>query len=370
MIETTVVILNWNGARLLPACLSALARQTYRDFELVLVDNGSIDGSLRLLADLASDVQPHWLAAPLPRRARLVLHADNLGFAEGNNIALRDLHTPLVALLNNDAIADPYWLARLVDAMKAGGPPVGSVASTMLFSHRPDVVASAGLRIHTDGVALDCGVGQSLSSIEKAGTRPVFGASAGAALYRSEMLRDVGLLDARFFSYLEDADLAWRARSRGWRALFEPRATVRHEYSATGGHNSAFKTTLVARNRVWLLYKNMPEVLLRRHWSSILRYDAFAVAGGLLNRNRYVLRGRLQGLRRLPQLRTDRLKTLTSARLHPDEMDSLLAPAMTPRQYLGYRSKLDRLVSQDALPESGADSQVHHLQASGLLGLF
>jgi GT2 family glycosyltransferase len=347
MIETTVIILNWNGARLLPACLSALARQTYRDFELVLVDNGSIDGSLRLLADLSSDIQPDWLDAPLPRKARLILNADNLGFAEGNNVALRDLQTPYVALLNNDAMADRHWLGNLVETIKAAPPSVGSVASTMLFSHRPDTVASAGLRIHNDGVALDCGVGTPVSKAQKAGVSPVFGASAGAALYRAEMLRDVGLLDARFFSYLEDADLAWRARSRGWRALYNPCASVLHEYSATGGHNSAFKTALVARNRVWLLYKNMPETLLRRHWFSIVRYDAFAVAGGLLSRNRYVLHGRLQGLRHLSQLRTDRLKTLTSARLHPNEMDALLAPAMTPRQYLRYRQKLDDLVSRD-----------------------
>jgi GT2 family glycosyltransferase len=347
MIETTVIVLNWNGARLLPACLSALARQTYRDFELVLVDNGSIDGSLRLLADLSSDIQPDWLAASLPRKARLILNADNLGFAKGNNVALRDLQSPYVALLNNDAIADPRWLERLVDTIKAAPPSIGSVASTMLFSHRPDTVASAGLRIHADGVALDCGVGQPFNTVENAGVRPVFGASAGAALYRTEMLRDVGLLDARFFSYLEDADLAWRARSRGWRALYNPCASVLHEYSATGGHNSAFKTSLVARNRVWLLYKNMPEVLLRRHWFSIARYDAFAVAGGLFSSNHYVLRGRLQGLRHLPQLRSDRLKTLTAARLHPDEIDALLAPSMTPRQYLRYRHKLDSLVSRD-----------------------
>ena len=118
MIETTVIILNWNGARLLPACLSALARQTYRDFELVLVDNGSIDGSLRLLADLSSDIQPDWLNAPLPGKARLILNADNLGFAEGNNVALRDIRSPYVALLNNDAIADPYWVVRGIRTLK------------------------------------------------------------------------------------------------------------------------------------------------------------------------------------------------------------------------------------------------------------
>jgi GT2 family glycosyltransferase len=301
---------------------------------------------LGLLADLGYSVQPTWLDAPLPRKARIIRNDDNLGFAEGNNVALRELSTPYVALLNNDAIAGPEWLAHLVDTMKAAPSSVGSVASTMLFSHRPDVVASAGLRIHRDGVALDRGVGLLLDDVKRKGVRPVFGASAGAALYRTAMLSDVGLLDAHFFSYLEDADLAWRARSKGWKALHDPQATVLHEYSATGGHNSPFKTTLVARNRVWMLYKNMPEVLLRRHALAIARYDAFAVVGGLLAGNKHVLRGRLQGIQRLPEWRTTRLKTLTSARLHPDELDAMLAPAMTPRQNLQYRMKLDRLVSR------------------------
>ena len=103
----------------------------------MLVDNGSIDGSLRLLADLSSGVQPDWLDAPLPRKARLILNADNLGFAEGNNVALRDLQSPYVALLNNDAIADPRWLERLVNTIKAAPPSVGSIASTMLFRTGP-----------------------------------------------------------------------------------------------------------------------------------------------------------------------------------------------------------------------------------------
>ena len=97
------------------------------------------------------------------------------------------------------------------------------VASTMLFAHLPHVVASAGLSVHRDGVALERGMGLPAAEVEQAGTRPVFGATAGAALYRAAMLKDVGLFDERFFSYLEDADLAWRARWRGWRALHNPR---------------------------------------------------------------------------------------------------------------------------------------------------
>src|SRR5207253_6088567 len=143
-------------------------------------------------------------------------------------------------------------------------------------------VASAGISIHRDGVALDRGLGLATSLLEKRGVRPVFGASAGAALYRTELLRDVGLFDERYFSYLEDADLAWRARWRGWRAVHNPRATVRHIYSATGIQESPFKRRLVSRNRVWTVYKNMPEALLRRYAGLIFRYDSLVILRGVL----------------------------------------------------------------------------------------
>src|SRR5437762_5437862 len=234
--ETSVIILNWNGARLLPECLSALARQTYRDFELLLVDNGSIDGSAALLDDLERTLQPAWLAAPLLRMARVIRNNQNVGFAEGNNVAIRLSDARYIVALNNDAIPEPQWLGELVTTAHSAHPSVGMVASTMLFDRRPDYVASAGITIHHDGVALDRGLGMLAADLEALGTKPVFGPSAGAALYKSAMLCDVGLFDERFFSYLEDADLAWRARSRGWRALHNPRARVLHEYSATGGH--------------------------------------------------------------------------------------------------------------------------------------
>ncbi|MEO8286387.1 MAG: glycosyltransferase family 2 protein [Chloroflexota bacterium] len=343
--ETSVVILNWNGARLLPACLSALASQTYRDFELLLVDNGSIDGSIALLDDLERSRQPHWLDAPLPSQARIICNNQNVGFAEGNNVAIRLAGGRYVAALNNDAIAGPTWLAELVATADSAPSSVGMVASTMLFDKRPDYVASAGISIHRDGVALDRAVGMRSSALQDAGVKPVFGPSAGAALYKTAMLRDVGLFDDRFFSYLEDADLAWRARSRGWRALHNPHATVLHEYSATGGHNSPFKKTLVSRNRVWLLYKNMPEVLLRRYWRQILQYDLLAVGHSLLNGDRHLLNGRLQALQALSRFTESRRKILTCARLHPDELQTMLAPALTPAQTLKYRRRLSKLLS-------------------------
>lgn len=341
--QTSVIILNWNGARLLPECLSALAAQTYRDYELWLVDNGSIDGSSALLDDLAKTAHPSWLGASLPRPARLIRNLDNVGFAAGNNQAIRLCSSKYVVALNNDAIPDPGWLEEMVRTADGQRERTGMVASTMLFAHLPDTVASAGISLHRDGIALDRGVGLA-SALLGESVQPVFGPSAGAALYRSSLLRDVGLFDERFFSYLEDADLAWRARWRGWRAVLSPRAHVRHVYSATGGQESPFKRRHLARNRIWLLYKNMPEALLRRYAPFIARYEALVLIRALSVNDRPSIRGRLEALSTLHHFTTDRRKITTSARLHPYEMARLLAPPLSPRQALKYHKRLNHLL--------------------------
>lgn len=346
MPETSVIIPNWNGARLLPACLSALGEQTYRDFTVWLIDNGSIDDSHRLLDDLERTAHPAWLAASLPSKVRLIRNADNAGFAEANNQAVRPAlsESRYIVTLNNDAVAEPDFLEKLLECAGGSDSRLGMVAATMLFAHRPALVASAGISVHRDGVALDRAVGLSISKLATGAVRPVFGPSAGAALYTSDMLRDVGLFDPRFFSYLEDADLAWRARMRGWRAVHTPFAKVQHEYSATGGQNSPFKTRLLSRNRVWLLYKNMPAPLFSSNALAILRYELAVVTSGILRGNRHLLRGRFEALARIAELKEERRKIVTSARVHPSELAIMLSPALSIRQALKYRKRLDDLL--------------------------
>lgn len=351
--QVAVVILNWNGAQLLPECLSALASQTFRDYELWLVDNGSIDDSDVLLDDLERTAHPAWLSSPLPRPARVIRNADNVGFAAGNNQAICASDAPFIVTLNNDAIAEPEWLGQLVLAAEASGPAAGMVASTMLFANRPTLVASAGISVHRDGLALDRGLGLPSSSFEYVGTRPVFGPSAGAALYSAALLRDTGSFDERYFSYLEDADLAWRARWRGWRAVHNPFARVRHIYSATGGQESPFKRRHIARNREWTIYKNLPAPLLARCLPAILRYDLLALLRGLLANDRASIQGRIEGWRTLPRFTEDRRKITTSARVHPSEMLDFLAPALSPRHALKYRKRINHLLDTDHSEVSG-----------------
>ena len=343
MPTVAIVVVNWNGARHLPGCLAALGAQTYRDFACWMVDNGSADESLALLAARGGRL-PGPAGAPL----RVLPQPRNRGFAGGNNVALRlllaETDTPYLVLLNNDTAAAPDWLARLVAAAEAGGSRLGMVASTLVFAGRPGIVQSAGLRVHRDGLALDAHLGRDVAALPRAAVRPAFGPSGGAALYRRALLADVGLLEERFGSYLEDVDLAWRARLRGWAGGWAPQAIVRHAVSATGGQESPFKNFHLARNRLWTIARNWPAGLLRRDAVLIARYDALALLYGVARRDPSLIAGRLAALRGLgPILRTRR--AIQARRTVPDAaVARWLAPPLSPRQALAARTRLNAIL--------------------------
>lgn len=288
MAEVLVVIPNWNGRHLLGRCLGALVAQTWRDFEVVVVDNGSADDSVAYLAERFPAV-------------RVIANAENRGFAAATNQGIRAGESRYVATLNNDTEVDPGWLAALVAAMERA-PDVGMCASTMLFADRPGVINSTGIAIDRVGIAWDRRGGE---PDNPAATLPeeIFGPCAGAALYRREMLDAVGLFDEDFFAYMEDVDLAWRARAAGWRCLYVPQARVLHHHSATGVEGSPFKSFHLGRNKVWLLAKNYPLRRLWRHLPLVVLYDGAAVLFALLvRRDLHALRGRLAGLRGIRQM--------------------------------------------------------------------
>lgn len=245
--KAAVVVLNWNGIDYIRMCLEAVFVQSYESMRVIVVDNHSTDGSLEVIRD------------DFPE-AELVELPDNLGFAKGTNTGVRRaLAEPLIrwiATLNNDTRVDPEWLAEMVRTCEAD-PRVGMVASKILFMDRPRVLNSTGILIARDGSARDRGwletdEGQYDDKLD------VFGPSAGAALYRREMLEDIGLFDEDFWGYLEDLDLAWRGRLAGWVGRFAPRSIVHHKYSASTGFHSTLKIRVSERNRIWTLVRNYP----------------------------------------------------------------------------------------------------------------
>lgn len=324
---TSIVVVNYNGAAFLPRLLSALHRQTTQDFELIFVDNGSCDESLPL-------VENECLAKGIALTT--IANAENLGFAAACQQGCERASGAWIATLNNDTEPDPSWLAELL-ACTENRPDVGMIASKMLFFHDAGQINSAGIAMDGVGIAWDWRGGEADTAGE-AGPDEVFGACAGAALYRRTMLEDIGGFDGDFFAYLEDVDLACRARLAGWRCLFQPRARVTHIHSGTLGNNSSLKSYLLGRNKITVIAKNFPASWLWRYLWLIVAYDLLAVAyGGLSTGQWALLRGRLAGLRALPTSLAKRRRI--QRQWHDDEnWRRLLQPIQPPwrvaRRYL------------------------------------
>ncbi|MCC6629840.1 MAG: glycosyltransferase family 2 protein [Chloroflexi bacterium] len=311
----SVIVPAWNAAARLPACLDALAAQTNLADEVIVVDNGSTDGTATLVR-----ARFGW--------ARLVANPVNFGFARAVNQGILAASGATIVLLNDDTMADPGCLAALV-APLAADARLGVSAATLVYADRPEQINAAGLTIGHDLVAMDAGLSQPVAALPDA-PWPVFGASGGAAAYRRAALDDVGLFDERFFAYLEDVDLAWRLRLRRWGAVSVPAARVRHAYSASAGADSPFKRYHLARNRVWWLVKCVPGALAWRCAAALLWYDAAALLAALAGRDTAWLQGRLDGLRGIPALRADRGIIQQRRTASIDELAALLGPRVGP----------------------------------------
>ena len=215
-----VIIVNWNGKRFLDDCLSALGEQTYPNLEVILVDNGSTDGSV----DFVHDHFP---------RVHIMSLNENVGFAKANNSAMiKALNDGAqhIALLNNDTKVDEKWLEHLVAVMESE-KDIGICASKMMRMDNPRILDSAG-HMFKWGRIFERGHGE-VDARQYDDRLDIIGACAGACLYRKEMLEDIGLFDERFGSYYEDAELSWRAHNRGWRARFVPESIVLHYRGGT-----------------------------------------------------------------------------------------------------------------------------------------
>ncbi|MFN7922798.1 MAG: glycosyltransferase family 2 protein [Bryobacteraceae bacterium] len=245
----TVVVVNWNRRALLASCLESLQRQTDDGFEVVVVDNGSTDGSLELLDDVLGRATTTY---PL----RVIRNPDNRGFCEANNQGIALAQGKFVALLNNDAEADPRWLTALRTAF-SGDPQVGMAASKIVVWEDPRRIDKVGHLIYLDGQNRGRGTGQiDQGQFDK--VEEVAWPDGCAAMYRKEMLDQIGGFDEDFFAYADDAELGLRARIAGWGCLYIPEAVVRHHRGQTLGVLSPRRLELIERNRVLLAAKLFP----------------------------------------------------------------------------------------------------------------
>jgi len=308
----SVVIPNWNGAHHLPVCLDALRAQTYPRLEVLLVDNGSTDGSQSLVSEQYPEV-------------RLLALGRNLGLTGGNNAGFCAARGEILISLNNDTEATPRFVEALAGVLLEH-PEAGLAAAKMLLFDRRDTIHSAGDGYGRDGIPFNRGVWQrDEGQFDEPGW--IFGGCGGAVAYRRAMLDQVGLFDESFFMYCEDVDLNWRAQLAGWRCWYTPQAVVYHKLSATGGGPIASYYT--GRNTLWVIAKDYPGTLLRRYWRQALAAqwaiarDALRAWRGEAARAR--LRGQIAGLLGWPRMLRARRHIQAARRVTDDYLESLLA---------------------------------------------
>jgi len=247
MAKSTVVIPNYNGIKYIQACLESLYSGTVTDIDVIVVDNGSNDGSMELVRRLFPQV-------------RLIINQENTGFSHAVNQGIKASTTPYVILLNNDTRVDFAFVHELEKVMEQDRKKkIFSASAKMVSLYNRDKIDDAGDYYCALGWAFARGKGKNAENYQK--DCEIFAACAGAAIYRRELLEEdrVGMFDEAHFAYFEDIDIGYRAKIHGYINKFAANSIVYHAGSATSGSRyNSFKTGLASRNSIYIIYKNMP----------------------------------------------------------------------------------------------------------------
>lgn len=260
----SIVIPNWNGKRFLADCLDSIRKQTHKQIETIIVDNGSKDGSVEFLKEHYPEV-------------KLITYEVNTGFAPAVNAGIRAATGHYVSLLNNDTIVEPLWVEELVKALDEH-PEVGSVGCKMLSYEDQTILDGVGDGYRRGGLPGRIGHREKdIGLFDK--PRYILGACGGAAMYRRELFDDIGLFDDDYFAYLEDVDLGLRAQSAGYKCLYVPTSVVYHlGCGTTGSGYSPLVVKLSSRNNWNTIVKNIPMPLLIKFLPHIIYWQAFYLA--------------------------------------------------------------------------------------------
>jgi GT2 family glycosyltransferase len=321
--DISVAVVNWNRRDYLRACLASLGAQRGVSFEIIVVDNGSSDGSAEM--------------ARSEFGARVIANADNRGFCAANNQAFAAARGAFIALLNNDAEAAPDFLANLRRAFDAA-PDIGMAAAKVLVFENPRRIDKAGHLIYPDGQNRGRGTGE-IDSGQYQRIEECLWPDGSAAMFRKAMLDEIGGFDEDFFMFADDAELGLRARIAGWRCLYMPGAVVRHHRGGSLDAGSTARIFLIERNRVLLAAKLFPwSLLLLNPYYFALRLagGVAAAAGGKGEMARFpgfanklrlawtIVRADLAALVRLPRMLRKRRAVRSIAKLAPAEIRRLI----------------------------------------------
>jgi GT2 family glycosyltransferase len=321
----SVIIVYWNSAEHLTHCLDCLSLQTIRDFEIIIIDNGSTDGGTDALEQRYPELQLH-----------LESLESNQGFAAANNIGARLAHGKWLALLNVDAFPKPDWLEKLIAASKAN-PEFASFSSRQIQANHPNFLDGAGDAYHVSGFAWRIGLGY---PVDQYGLKhaEVFSPCAAAAMYLREAFLDTGGFDEDFFSYYEDVDLGFRLRLKGYKSFYVSDAVVHHIGSATFGVRSDFAFYHSHRNLVWTFVQNMPLKLLWKylpaHILANIIYVFFYTVSG---RGKVLWKAKWDALRGLSKAMKKRRSIQRERRITNTELLGAMEYGWFQPYLLGYR---------------------------------
>jgi GT2 family glycosyltransferase len=299
MSDVTVIIPVWNRRELLPEVIGGLRRQTHAAAEILVIDNGSEDGSAELAEELG---------------ARVIRIASNTGFSYAVNRGIEASRTEWLCILNNDVQPAPDWLEQLVAATQ--DPQIWFATGKILSASRPDRIDGTYDAICRGACPWRVGYGRMDGPVFSQ-RRPIWFASATAALYRAELFRRIGLLDERFESYLEDVDLGLRCALNNYGGVYVPEAVAYHEGSATLGrwHSEVVRRT--ARNQLMLIAKHYPRPLVARYaWSIVVAQGLWGLVALRHGAGWPFLRGKSAGLRSF--------KTIRGETVHPQKLATIL----------------------------------------------
>lgn len=287
----SVVIVNYNGGSYLQQAVDSLRRQTEQDFEVIIADNASQDGSMDTLD-----------TSGLPA-VRLIRNADNLGFALANNEAAKIANGRWLVLLNPDAAAEPDWLAQFGRAAKRF-PGCRVFTSAQLSMHDENLMDGAGDAYLAFGVPWRGGFGHPRAELPQTGA--CFSACGAGAMYDRQLFLEAGGFDERFFCYCEDVDLGFRLQLIGEDCIFVREAVIHHANSAISGVGSPFSSYHGTRNRIWTYFKNMPLPLLLLTLPAHAAISIYLIIrAAFLGRLEATFRGTWHGFRDLPSVLAD-----------------------------------------------------------------
>lgn len=300
-IPISVIIVNWNAGTVLKKCVQHLLKQTLTPEVIYVVDNASTDNSLASVIGMD--------------RIEIIALNKNEGFARANNIALKKITTPYVALLNPDAFPEPQWLENLLAAMTSH-PSAASIGSLQLMDGFPSIVDGIGDCYHISGYMWRKKHGELITDNDLH-EREIFSPCAAAALYRLDALVEVGGFEESFFCYCEDVDLGFRLRARGYTSWYAPSARVSHIGSMTsGGQDSDFAIYHGHRNLIWVYLRNMPFLLLLLSLPLHLAANFFAILFFLLKgRGKIILKAKFDALSKLGEILKQRKKIQSERRV-------------------------------------------------------